>query len=495
MGTTGFADLRTWLARFEAAGELKRVKAEVNWDREIGTIARRSFTSKGPALLFENIKGYQETAGRKLATALLNKRARLAMVLGFPPNATVKELVQYVRQKNRETLPPVEVKTGPVKENIVRGKDIDLLQFPTPQWHFRDGGRYILTFAGIVTRDPDTGVLNMGVYRGMIGQRNTIPMLIIAGQHGGQTFTKYKQRKQPMPIAAVIGYDPIMDFISGSPVPSGVCEYDVMGAYRGEPLKLVRCETNDLMVPAGAEIVIEGVVNPDPATFETEGAFGEYTGHTGDVPTLRPVLKVECITYRNDPILRGTQEGTLPGSYNENSMMSSIQRAAIAWNILDQQGVPGIAGVHVHPVTNGTNICVAINKRYQGHAKQVACALWGSGAAQWRYKHVIVVDDDIDISDYEQIDWAIAYRVNAGKDDIVIFPGSFGSPADPSSPLEERNVAKLGSGIWNRVLIDATRTWMYDPRPEWGGRFPPTVHPAPEDEALVDRRWAEYGWE
>ena len=491
----GFADLRTWLDRFDAAGELKRVKAEVNWDREVGAIARRSFSTKGPALLFEHIRGHQDTACRKLATALLHKRARLAMVLGFPPDATVRELVQYVRQKNREAIPPVEVKTGPVKENIVRGKDVDLYQFPAPQWHFRDGGRYILTFAGIVTRDPDTGILNMGVYRGMIGQRNTIPVVILPSQHGGQTFTKYKQRNKPMPVAAVMGYDPIMDFLGGSPVPAGVCEYDVMGAYRGEPLQVVRCETNDLLVPAGAEIVIEGTVDPDPKTYELEGAFGEYTGHTGDVPTLRPVIKVECITYRNDPILRGTQEGTLPGSYNENSMMSSIQRAAIAWNILEQQGLPGIVNVHVHPVTNGTNVCVAINKRYQGHAKQVAAALWGSGAAQWRYKHVIVVDDDIDISDYEQLDWALAYRVNAGKDDIVVFPGSFGSIADPSTPLEERNVAKLGSGIWNRVLVDATRTWMYDPKPEWGGRFPPTVHPAPEDEELVNRRWPEYGWD
>ncbi len=490
----GFADLRTWLDRFEATAELKRIKAEVNWDREIGAIARRSFTTKGPALLFENIKGHQDTACRRLATALLHKCARIAMVLGFPPDASVRDLVQYVRRKNRETIPPVEVKTGPVKENIIRGKDVDLLQFPVPKWHFRDGGRYILTFAGIVTRDPDTGSINMGVYRGMIGQRNTIPLLIVASQHGGQTFSKYWQRKKPMPVAAVIGYDPIMDFLSGSPVPAGVCEYDLMGGYREEPLQVVRCETNDLLVPASAEIVIEGYVDPDPKTFEPEGCFGEYTGHTGDVSTPRPVIKVECITHRNEPILRGTQEGTLPGSYTENSMMSSIQRAAIAWNILDQQGVPGITNVHVHPVTNGTNICVAINKRYQGHAKQVAAALWGSGAASWRYKNVIVTDDDIDISNYEHLDWAIAYRVNAGKDDIVVFPGSFGSPADPSSPLEERNVGKLGSGIWNRVLIDATRTWMYDPKPEWGGRFPPTVHPAPEDEALVDQRWSEYGW-
>lgn len=491
----GFADLRTWLDRFEAAGELQRIKAEVNWEREIGTIARRSFTKKGPALLFENIQGYQNTPCKKVATAILHKRSRMAMVLGLKPDASVREIVQYVRQKNRETIPAVEVKTGPVKENIVRGAEVDLHQLPVPKWHFRDGGRYILTFASIVTRDPDTGVINVGVYRGMLGQRNTIPMLIVAGSHGGQTFTKYKQRNQPMPIAAVIGYDPIMDFLAGSPLPFGICEYDVMSAYRGEPLQLVRCETSDLLVPAAAEIVIEGTVSSDPATFEMEGAFGEYTGHTGDVPTLRPVIKVECITHRNDPILRGTQEGTLPGSYNENSMMSSIQRAAIAWNILEQQGVPGVVNVHVHPVTNGTNICVAINKRYQGHAKQVAAALWGSGAAQWRYKNVVVTDDDIDISDYEQIDWAMAYRVNAGSDDVVTFPGTFGSTADPSVPIEQRNVAKLGSGLWTRVLIDATRTWIFDPRPEWGGRFPPTVHPSPEDESLVDRRWPEYGWD
>ncbi len=491
----GFADLRTWLDRFEAAGELKRINAVVNWDREMGAIARRSFTSKGPALFFENIQDHRNTVCRRLAAALLHKRSRLAMVLGLPPDVPTRDLVQYVRGKNREAIPPAEVKTGPVKENIVRGEAVDLSQFPAPKWHFRDGGRYLLTFAGIVTRDPDTGVQNIGTYRGMIGRRNTIPVLIVASQHGGQAFTKYRQRKQPMPVAAVIGYDPIMDFLSGSPVPAGVCEYDVMGGYRGEPLSVVRCETSDLLVPAAAEIVIEGVIDPDPKTFEPEGPFGEYTGHTGDVPTPRPVIRVECITHRNNPILRGTQEGTLPGSYTENSMMSSIQRAAIAWNILEQQGIPGIANVHVHPVTNGTNICVAINKRYQGHAKQVAAALWGSGAAGWRYKHVIVTDDDIDISNYEALDWAIAYRVNAGKDDLVVFPGSFGSPADPSSPLEERDVGKLGSGIWNRVLIDATRTWMYDPKPEWGGRFPPTVQPAPEDEELVDRRWPEYGWE
>jgi len=156
-----------------------------------------------------------------------------------------------------------------------------------------------------------------------------------------------------MPVACVIGWDPIMPFLAGSPIPTGVCEWDVMGAYRGEPAELVRCETVDLEVPASAEIVIEGFISDDPATYESEGPFGEFTGYVSDVPTPRPTMQVTCITHRRDPILRGCLEGTLPGSYSENSVMSSVQRAAIAWNILTAAGIPGVRDVFVPPITNG----------------------------------------------------------------------------------------------------------------------------------------------
>jgi 4-hydroxy-3-polyprenylbenzoate decarboxylase len=174
--------------------------------------------------------------------------------------------------------------------------------------------------------------------------------------------------------------------------------------------------------------------------------------------------------------------------------MSGVQRAGIAWNILKTAGIPGITDVHVHPITNGVNIAVQIRKAYQGQPKQIAAALWGNSAAQYRYKHVFVVDDDIDISSYEQIDWALAHRMNAGEDGLVIFPGIFGSPIDPSTPMEDRDVSRLGTGLWNRVLFDATRSWMFPRRPEWGNeRFPPTVRPAAEDEARVRQRWTELG--
>jgi UbiD family decarboxylase len=492
----GFMDMRQWITLLEKESELRRITAEVDWDREIGAVARRVLEKKGPALLFENIKGYGAGARcTKLFTGGLGDRRRLALALGFPKDVSNPDLVQYVMKKNKETIAPRVVRTGPVKDVVLKGADIDQNQFPVPKWQYREGGRYIHTFSGIVTRDPDTRVMNVGIYRGMVSRPDTTPFLLIkGGQHWGQHFVKYAAKGQPMPVACIIGWDPIMPFLAGSPIPAGVCEYDVMGAYRGEAAELVTCETVDLEVPASAEIVLEGFISDDPDSYEMEGPFGEFTGYVSDVPTKRPTMKVTCITHRRDPIFRGSLEGTLPGSYSENSVMSSVQRAAIAWNILNGAGIPGIRDVYVHPITNGVNICVQIRKHYQGQPKQIAAALWGNSAAQYRYKNVIVVEEDIDVSSYEQIDWAFAHRVNAGEDGIVVFPGIFGSPIDPSTPLADRDVARLGTGLWNRVLIDATRSWKFERRAEWSNeRFPPTVRPAEEDEARVRARWSEYG--
>ena len=218
----GFMDMRQWLARLEQEGELRRITAEVDWDREIGAIARRVLEKKGPALLFENIKGY--TGGRctKLFASGLGARSRLAMALGFPRDAANRELVQYVMKKNRETIAPVLVGSGPVKDVVIRGDAIDQTEFPVPKWHYLEGGRYIHTFSAIVTKDPETGVSNVGLYRGMIGRKNTSPFLLIkGGQHWGAHFVKWAAREQPMPVACVIGWDPIMPFLSGSPLPAG----------------------------------------------------------------------------------------------------------------------------------------------------------------------------------------------------------------------------------------------------------------------------------
>ncbi|MFF1956942.1 UbiD family decarboxylase [Streptomyces sp. NPDC058220] len=494
-------DLRRAMAMLAAHGELAEVKGEVDWNRELGTVAREVLRRKGPALLFSNIKDYGLPGARcgQLATGLLAGHRRISLLLGFDDEIGNHELVQHVLRMNAERIPPVFVDDGPVHENVVLGDDIDLRELPVPQWHHLDGGRYINTFGAVITKDPDTGSVNAGVYRGMISGPDKIPMLMVPSQHWGRHWAKYVQRGEPMPVACVYGWHPVMDFLAGSPLPPDVCEYDVMGAYLGEPVPLVRGRTVDLPVPATAEIVVEGFISPDPESYEMEGPFGEFTGYVSDLPTRRPTIQVTAITHRDSPVFRGTLEGSLPGASGENSYMSSVQRAAIAWQTLKTAGVPGVRDIFVHPVNNGTTIVVQISKVNEGHAKWVASALWASGAALYRYKYVIVVDEDIDPGDYSATDWAIAYRVRPGTDDIVVFPGTFGSPIDPSTPLEERSVDDLGAGLWNRMLIDATKTWRFKPQPQWNGaRFPPTVAPAAEDLAQVRERWADYhftGWD
>jgi 4-hydroxy-3-polyprenylbenzoate decarboxylase len=493
-----FGDLRGWLQALRAQGEVKDIDGEVDWNIELGTIARLlQGPATGPAVMFNNIKDYNRPGSRcrKVFTGALASYRRIAMMLGLAPDTHPRELVKLGRSILAGAIPPKIVKTGPVKENIITGAAIDLYEFPAPYWNRLDGGRYLMTYGGCVTKDPHTGVMNVGVYRGMIHDKTRIPILMWRAQHIGHHVTAWQQGgASEVPIAVAMGVEPALEFCAGAPVPKGVCEYDVAGAIRGAPLELVRCETIDLYVPATAEIVIEGFLQVDPAKYLPEGPFAEFTGYLAGDPSPKPAIRVTAITHRNDPILRGTIEGALPGSYSENAVTSSIMRAATAWNVLDRAGVPGVTDVWCNPVQAGVNLLIRMQQSYRNQAKQAANAIWGSSAAHVRYKHIIVVDDDIDIHDYAAVDWAIAYRVNAGENDIVIMPSTFGLGLDPSTRKRDRNPALFGTGKWNRVLIDATMNLDYDPDPDLGGaRFPPKVWPAQEDIDKVLARWSELG--
>jgi UbiD family decarboxylase len=493
-----FGDLRGWIKALDAAGELRQIDAEVDWNIELGTIMRLAQgAGSGPALLFNNIKDYNspDSRCRRLFGCGLSSYRRIAMMLGLPPETHPRELVKLGRNILTGSIPPKIVKDGPVKENVITGKDVNLYDFPAPFWNRVDGGRYILTYGGVVTKDPETNIMNVGIYRGMVASRDQIPILMWRAQHIGQHVTAWQQGGRPeMPIAVAIGWEPTLGFTGGTPVQKGVCEYDVMGAIRGEPVELVKCETVDLYVPATAEIVIEGYLGLDPESYVMEGPFAEFTGYVAGDRAPKPTIRVTAITHRNDPILRGTIEGALPGSYSENAVCSSIMRAGAAWNVLDRAGVPGITDVWCPPVHAGINLLIQMKQSYRGQAKQAANAIWGSSAAHVRYKHVIVVDDDIDIHDYAAVDWAIAYRVNAGEDDVVIMPSTFGLGLDPSTRRRDRNPALFGTGKWNRMLIDATMNLDYDPDPDLGGaRFPPLVWPDKKDAEAAYARFAELG--
>jgi 4-hydroxy-3-polyprenylbenzoate decarboxylase len=459
----------------------------VDWRGELAAITRKVFTKRGPALLFENIKDYKNGLSSKLFVGGLSTRSRIAMNLGLPKETPMRDLVEIVRRSFKRSIDPKIVNDGPVKQNVIKS-GIDLYQFPVPKWHYLDGGRYINTFCGVITRDPETLETNVGLYRGMIIDKDEIGVLLVPGQGWGIHYLKYQQMKRPMPVAIVYGCDELLVFCAATPLPRDCDEYKITGALRDKPMELVKCETVDLYVPADAEMVVEGYISPSPEDYKMEGPFGEYTGYYGEA-AKRPVIEVSCITHRDNPIFRGTLEGMNYKNPNEDSSILVVSLSAVAKNILESQGVPGVLEVSAVPIT-----LVKIKKLFRGHAKQVAAALWGSSAAQYLFKFIIVVEEDVDIWNKRSVEEALSYRVNAEENDIVIFPGSFGAVLDPSTRIKDRKELQFGTGKWARILIDATRNWDYEKVPEWENDiYPPSsVLLSKEDEELVERRWKEY---
>ena len=485
-------DLREWIALLEEKGELKRIRAEVDWDEEIGAITREISSQHGPALLFERIKDHERTFCRRLFTNGTGTRERVCRLLGLPEQTPYREIVLRLRELFGNPVAPRRVVTGPVKENILTGEKVDLYQLPVPKWNPLDGGRYIMTSASVVTRDPETQTLNVGTYRGMISTKNTVSVLLATTQGWGKHFIKYRNRGEEMPVAVVVGWDPTLFMVASTPL--NYPEYEMAGSLRREPVELVKCETNDLEVPAAAEIVLEGHVSPDPKTFELEGPFSEYPGYYGGRKAPKHTIRVSCITHRNDPIFNGCLTGASPGRTNEGTTWTPATYSAVAWNYLEQAGVPDVLGVWRGKWPEVMR--VQIRKSHRSHAQQVANALWGSHLSNYSAKHLIVVDEDIDIFDGEAIEWALAYRVNAAMGDISFFPGTTGSMLDPSVPVHERDSVKYGHGKWTRVLVDATINWELEPQEHYGGnRYPPLgTAISPKMEETLRRRWKEYGF-
>lgn len=295
-----YQDLRKWIDKLEEEKELKRITVEVDWNREIGAITRKVLDNKGPAILFENIKDYKDTRCKKLFTGGLGTMGRIALMLGMSKNSSIKDLIVTTKKRFKEQIKPLEVSTGPVKENILKGEEINLYDFPVPFWHPQDGGRYFNTCCGVATKDPVTEMVNVGIYCGMITDKRKIAVSLIGGQHWGLHYEKYKKHGESMPVAVSYGWDPALLYVASAGVPPYVCEYDIIGSVRESPVELVKCETCDLKVPAWSEIVVEGFI--DPETKDIFGSWADHTGHYTEKKTMVPVLQIECITHRNDPI-------------------------------------------------------------------------------------------------------------------------------------------------------------------------------------------------
>ena len=482
-------DIREWIELLEREGELARVKTEVDWDLELGGVFRETMDRGGPALLFENIKGYNtpDAKCKRLFCGSLATYPRVALMLGLAKDTPYPELIKAWRERTKNPIKPVNVSDGPCKENILKGNDVDLYLFPTPHWQKRDGGRYIGTFHGVITKDPDTGWENMGMYRQVIHDKNTSSVSVAQGQHIWMHWRKYRPRKQNMPLAVVIGWEPVMTAVSATPLPVGVDEWDIIGALRREPVELVKCETVDLRVPASSEIVLEGEVITDVHTFKNDGPFGEFTGYYG-LPSMRPVFKVNCITFRSDPIFQGTLTG-LP--ITEDHRISSVKNSAMVWDLLEER-MTGVTGVNCDPSVGLTNCIVQIDNSYYGQVHQAAANIWGSKMALDAGKNIIVVDPDVDIYDLSRVFWALAYRVDPTRD-IHQYPGWIHA-LDPIVHVKDPGALGPGGNKGTRLLIDATKSIDRPRADEYeGGRFALVAYPDEETMKKVRDNWEKYG--
>ncbi|MGH6784169.1 MAG: UbiD family decarboxylase, partial [Sphingomicrobium sp.] len=362
---------------------------------------------------------------------------------------------------------PAIVDDGPVFDNVLSKEEIDVTKFPAPVWHAEDGGRYIGTGCFTVTMDPDEGWINAGCYRAMIQDRKSVSLLMVPGKHGHIHREKYFSRGERMPVALVLGGDPLFFFVAGTEFAYGVSEFDVVGGMRGRPVELARGGVTGLPFPANAEIVMEGYL--DPKIRAPEGPFGEWMGYYAGGSSPQPVIDIQAAYHRDDPIILGVPP--LGGGSDEMARYRAVIRSAMLKQDLADAGVPDVSQVWCHEVGASRMLHgIAIKQRYPGHAKQAGLLAASCGSTVYGCKFVIVVDDDIDVSNFEQLMWAMLTRADLATS-MDILRRMRTTPADPLITEERRENGDLTN---SRAVIDATRPF------EWRDKFPKVNAPSPE---------------
>lgn len=474
-----YDSLRDFIAEIDALGELRTING-ASWQEEIGALTDvLQHDEKAPAVIFDEVPGYPK-GFRVLVNAFGGKRQNI--ILGFPPELTKVELSDNFLGEYREAktsrLPFEFVDDGPVFENRLTGNEVDVLKFPTPKWHPGDGGRYIGTGCFNVSRDPEDGWINVGTYRIMIHDERSVGFYISPGKHGRIHRDKFAERDEPMPVAMVLGCDPLTFLMACSAIPSGTCEYDIAGAYRGRPMKVVKGPLTGLPFPADAEIVLEGFVQP--GNTRPEGPFGEWTGFYGSPGDAAPVLDVKAIYHRNDPILVGAPPQVPPG---ESSRSRAILRSAIIKEDLQKAGIPDVTGVWAHEAGGSRMLVgVSIKQRYPGHSRQAGHAAAVCAGGAYAGKYVIVTDEDVDVSDLGELIGAMALRSDPATA-IDIIQKAWSTALDPSIPPEKKKARDFTN---SRAIIDACRPY------HWKDQYPKICLPDPEAVKRVKAKFAKF---
>jgi UbiD family decarboxylase len=470
-------DLRAWLCAIEELGELRQVKG-ADWSLELGAISELNVKKElPPALLFDDIKGYAK--GFRVLTCSTASPARLSCILRLGVERSHKGLVEKLRGKPAQWqaaasgFAPVVVESGPVLENVQTEPDV--LAFPAPLWHELDGGRYIGTGCSVVTRDLDSQWINVGTYRVQVIDRNHVALDMVPGKHGRIHYEKHKAAGKRFPVAIVCGADPLAYLISGIEVPFGLCEYDYMGAILNQPVAVLRGNITGLPFPAAAEIVLEGHVEPNDE--RTEGPFGEFHGYYPGKAGTAPVVTVERVYFRHDPILVGSPPAKPPNDY---SYSKAVMRSALLTDALVAAGVPEVKAVWAHEIGGARMFnVVAIKQRYAGHARQAGHILSQCGVGAYMSRYSVVVDDDIDPANLHEVMWAVATRTDPALD-IDIIQRGMGSKNDPMF-VAYRYDAPLSS----KAVIDACRPW------DRLHEFPAVAEASRELQQAVRAKWSD----
>ena len=467
-------DLRAWLSKVEAKGELKRVDG-ADWNIEIGTISvLHSKSEPCSALLFDNIKGYP--AGHRVLTCSVTNLRRLQLMLNFPETESGMEVVKTMREKlalwesTLDRFPCQVVKDGPILQNVRSGKDVDLFELPIPKWHEEDGGRYIGTGDAIITRDPESGEVNLGTYRVVVHDEKTTGLYISPGKHGRIHYEKYHALGKPCPVAMSFGHHPAFNRVGGMEVPPG-SEYNFIGAIQGEPVKVIREEITGLLIPADSEIVVVGWV--PPGKTRVEGPFGEWTGYYASKEREAPIVEVERIYFRNQPIILGAPPMRPP---SDGSLFQVIKGSAVLWNALVKSNVPDVRGVWMSEVGLQQFVVVSIKQRYPGHVTQTGMLTCQNRPAAYHGRYVVVVDEDIDPSNIEHVMWALATRTDPEKDIDIVRKAW-------STPLDTMIRKPTNAYFSSRGVIDACKPW------DWINEFPHDIRTSDEWATKVKDKW------
>jgi 4-hydroxy-3-polyprenylbenzoate decarboxylase len=430
--------LREFVAELDRIGELQPIDREVDWNLEMGAVARRGYELRAPAPLFNRITGIENGFRVLGAPGGLSAQpgltySRIALALGLPSDTAGTEIVTRLAEaRRRAPIPPTVLDSGPCQQNVLTGTDVDLLRFPTPLIHEGDGGRFLQTYGVNIVKTPDGSWTNWSVNRMMLVDRARLACLIPPLQHLGIIKALWEKRGEPMPIAVALGVEPGLPYVGGMPLPEGADESHYLGAYFGEPLEMVRARTVDLLVPATAEIVVEGHVSHTET--ELEGPMGEYPGYLDrTAATPKPVLHVTAVTFRDDPILPMAVAGA---PVEEDHTGWGLPHAAEMSHELHAAGLPVSACWAVLESANHWWV-VAVEPDWPERtgmtspelARRVGDVVFGSKKLGFGIPKLLLLEHDIDVTDPRQLIWAFASRAHPEHGEVHFANEPYGNLA------------------------------------------------------------------